>query len=363
MDAARAHIAFRKVEGLGNDFLVVEAGPDGVARWSDGAPLAQEDVARLCDRRRGVGGDGVLVVRALGGASGGDRAPVASMQVCNADGTEPEMCGNGLRCVALHLALAAAEGGGEVRGAAPVAAGDGAPGQAAPGQAASAGAGPPGAPVRADAPFVVDTGAGPHQARLRSLDARARTAVVEIDMRVPSLVPAEVPVRPPAGSSGGPLLDVPFDVDGRALRLSAVSMGNPHAVTFDVTERAEMAALGPRLEGDARFPARVNVGFARLRADGGLDLDVYERGVGWTDACGTGACAAVVAAVETGRVRRGAEVDVHLPGGVLTVRVGAPGERVRMTGPAREVFRGVALREATRAASTAPRRPRVAEGA
>ena len=150
-------------------------------------------------------------------------------------------------------------------------------------------------------------------------------------MRPASLRPEDVPLR-----SARPFIDEPIEVAGHELRVTAVSMGNPHAVTFDPVARE---AVGPALEADPRFPERVNVGFA-TSTHGGLELAVFERGVGWTRACGTGACAAAVAAVETGRASRDTDLAVHLPGGTLSIRVGEPGAPIRMTGPARRVFEG-----------------------
>jgi diaminopimelate epimerase len=151
-------------------------------------------------------------------------------------------------------------------------------------------------------------------------------------MRVPSVAPRDVPLL-----VDEPLVDAPF-VDG--VRFTAVSMGNPHAVTFDDVDRL---TLGPRVQADARFPAGVNVGFAKktVSATTSFDLDVFERGSGWTRACGTGACAAGVAAVLTGRARRHEPVAMRLPGGVLEITVGAEGEPVGMRGPARLVYEGV----------------------
>ena len=276
-------LLFAKYEGLGNDFIVVDAdAPDAF----DASLAAPDIIAALCDRHRGVGADGVLLAGVLAG--------VPFMRVLNADGSEPEMCGNGLRCVALHLART-------------------------------------GRLARMSSELVFDTGAGPHGVWLHSV---GEAGVVEVEMRAPSLLPGDVPV-----CADGPLIDAPFDVDGRVLLVTAVSMGNPHVVTFDVLPDAVRLALGPRLEGDARFPERVNVGFAEL-SGGQFVLRVFERGVGWTRACGTGACAAGVAAVETGRAARGADLHVELPGGTLVVRVGAPGARVHMTGPACHVFDG-----------------------
>jgi len=270
---------FAKYEGLGNDFVVVTAENVTVI------PLGPREAAALCDRHRGLGADGVLVTGVTAGRP--------FMRILNADGSEPEMCGNGLRCVALHLVRTA---------------------------------------MVPDRAFVVDTVAGPHGCEV--LDA-ADVAHVEVEMRVPSLEPAEVPVQ-----AASRLVDAALDFDGTAVRVTAVSMGNPHAVTFDALDLPARRELGPRIEGDRRFPERVNAGFARVVSGQELALEVFERGVGWTRACGTGACAAAVAAIETGRAVRGRAIGVELPGGRLVVHVGGPGERVRMTGPARHVYDG-----------------------
>ncbi|MGD8860238.1 MAG: diaminopimelate epimerase [Myxococcales bacterium] len=270
-------LRFSKYEGLGNDFLVVDCAPDAIER---------DRVVRLCDRHLGVGGDGVLFT--------GGGAP--TMHVVNADGSVPEMCGNGLRCVALHLLRS-----GRV----------------------------------SQREFDVRTGAGPHACRVLSMDGGGdrQEAQVEVAMRPASLQPAEVPVVADA-----PLIDAPFEVAGRTLHVTAVSMGNPHAVIFDDVGEARLE-LGPAVQADARFPSGVNVGFARV-VDDGLVLHVCERGAGWTRACGTGACAAAVAAVETGRARRGEPLRVLLPGGPLTIVVGESDAPIMMTGPARHVFDG-----------------------
>jgi diaminopimelate epimerase len=270
---------FFKYEGLGNDFLILEQGR--------GPQVTPAVAARLCDRHFGVGGDGVLVT---GFADG-----VPFMKVINADGSVPEMCGNGLRCVALYLVQ---------RGL-----------------------------VNTSA-FTIETDAGPHQVRV-TRDGRG--GKVEVAMRAASLESGEV-----LREGRGEFLDAPFAVDGTTVHVSAVSMGNPHAVLFDeVGDR--QAELGPRIEKDTRFRAGANVGFARMRGRSAMDLRVWERGVGFTLACGTGACAAAVAAVETGRADRETPVEVFLPGGPLRIRVGTRGERIEMTGPARWVFEGEML--------------------
>lgn len=264
-------LRFEKYEGLGNDFVIVEA-----------ASMERELAVRICDRHRGVGADGVLLT-----GLDGEGAPF--MRVINADGSEPEMCGNGLRCVARYLAAR-----GLVR----------------------------------ETRFVVQTEAGPHACEVHE------GGDVTVAMRPASLVPREVPI---AGEA--PMIDAPLAVGGRTLRVTAVSMGNPHAVTFDDVGETR-AALGPLVEGHPTFTARANAGFAAMRGERAIDLFVFERGVGWTEACGTGACAAAVAAVETGRAPRGEAITVRLPGGPLSIVVGTPGAPVMMRGPARRVFSG-----------------------
>lgn len=271
-------LAFAKYEGIGNDFLVVDD-PDVVAR------LDQELATRLCDRHLGVGADGILVIT--------DGTGHVVMGVHNADGSRAETCGNGLRCVALHLSRRGRVG---------------------------------------DATFQIVDDAGAHACRVL---ASGREGLVEVAMRPASFTPSDVPVVADAR-----VVDAGFAVAGTQVCLTAVSVGNPHAVTFDdVGEKR--AALGPAIERDPRFPAGVNVGFARALAPDRIDLAVWERGVGWTRACGSGACACAAAAVETGRARRGEPIEVRLPGGALRIVVGEPGAPLRMTGPARHVFDGV----------------------
>ncbi|MET0389360.1 MAG: diaminopimelate epimerase [Polyangiales bacterium] len=287
-------VRFAKYEGLGNDFIVIDIGgdvPSGVGNAvAEGVPAEVDDVlARaLCDRHRGIGADGVLLL---------EHKPQLSMRVINADGSRPEMCGNGLRCAALHWVRRGHAIAGEE--------------------------------------FLVETEAGPHRCRVHSPGG---SSTVEVSMRAPSLEAAEIPVIPREGEHE--LLDQPFEVDETRVRLSCVSMGNPHGVTFDDLGPAARNKLGPLLEKHTRFPRGANIGFARVVAAQSIELAVWERGVGFTEACGTGACACAVAAVETGRVERNQPIEVRLPGGPLHVRVGERGERIAMTGPARHVFDG-----------------------
>lgn len=269
---------FVKLQGLGNDFVVVD-------RRSQSVPVPPEQAMALCDRRRGIGADGVLSV--LPSA----KAPLA-MHVTNADGSHAEMCGNGLRCVVRYAVD---------RGLLP-----GSGGQ-------------------------VETGAGVLACFVEP-DGQIR-----VDMGRPELATSNVPVTLPGDRAIDeplPSFDFPF---------TAVSMGNPHAVIFrpdGASLRDEALAFGPAIERLPLFPRRTNVEFARV-ADDGIDLVVWERGSGLTEACGTGACATAVAAVLTGRIEAGREVEVRLPGGPLRIRVEPDLSRVWMTGPAVEVFSGI----------------------
>jgi diaminopimelate epimerase len=273
-------LEFVKMQGLGNDFVVVD-------RREAGTPLPAELAVRLCDRHLGIGADGVLSIVPS------DEAALA-MHVTNADGSVAEMCGNGLRCVARWAVE---------RGFLPAGGG------------------------------VVGTGAGLRHAAVLP-DGRMR-----VDMGRPELAPARIPLDAP----GDRWVEQPLEVGGTSLRVTAVSMGNPHAVCFvddDVDLRGLAGRVGPLAEVHPRFPRRTNVELARLLGPRAVDLIVWERGAGLTAACGTGACATVVAGVVTSRLAAGEDVTVRLPGGALEIRVEPGLERVWMTGPAVEVFRG-----------------------
>jgi len=259
-------LSFHKYEGLGNDFVVVEAKREDVVSPA----LARQ----LCDRRFGVGGDGVLLVLPPSTAGA-----AARMRVVNADGSIPEMCGNGLRCAALHVARATSTQHGELA-------------------------------------FDTDAGLKPCV-----VDDGSRRGLVTVDMGA---------VR--AGAK------VALDLDGDVWELQLADAGNPHAITTRATTRAVIDVVGPRIAMHPRFPTGTNVEFATFR-DGEVDLVVWERGVGVTHACGTGACATVAVGVAQGALERGREITVHLPGGDLVVLMRADDHTI-MRGPARHVFSG-----------------------
>jgi diaminopimelate epimerase len=281
---------FSKYHGLGNDFVVVDlrgAAPGDTAAWQD--PAA---VRALCDRQFGIGGDGVLAILPAT-AAGSD----ARMRVLNADGSEAEMCGNGLRCVVDYL-----------RRRDPA--------------------------LRRDR-LVIDTGAG-------ALACDATDGVVTVDMGRPRLTRGEIPMTGPASER---CVEQPLESAPAGWRVTGVSMGNPHAVIFvdDPDVRGLAARHGPALEVHPWFPRKTNVEIAHVRSPREIDLAVFERGVSAvTNACGTGACATVVAAILTGRAVAGEEVLVHLPGGDLSITVPADLSTVWMRGPAAPVFDGEA---------------------
>jgi diaminopimelate epimerase len=281
---------FAKYHGLGNDFLVVDlraAGADEAA-----AIQAPRTVIALCDRQFGVGGDGVLAILPSATAD-------ARMRVLNSDGSEAEMCGNGIRCVAKELY----ERGG----------------------------------LRKPS-LAIDTGAG---RLVCEIDARGdAVASVTVAMGTPRLLRGEIPMTGPAGER---CIEQPLAAASAIRPVTCVSMGNPHAIAF-VASRAEALELartaGPVIEHHAWFPNRTNVEFAHIKARGEIDLVVWERGCGITLACGTGACATTVAAVVTGRADEGTPVRVNLPGGSLEITVQAGLGGVAMKGPALHVFDG-----------------------
>jgi diaminopimelate epimerase len=295
-----ARLPFTKVEGLGNDFVVVDLRQSAAGEPSNDATSVQDPaiVRAVCDRHFGVGADGVLAILPAA-ASDGD----ARMRVLNADGSEAEMCGNGLRCVAKVLY-------------------DSDPSLRRP-------------------VLHIETGAGLLSCAVEAEGGEARTVAVE--MGRPRLTRDEIPMHP-----GGAVRAVreAISARGRRFKMTAVSMGNPHAVIFVDDATADLRALaeefGPALEVDPIFPRRTNVEFARIRTgDNGAEIDllVWERGCGITLACGTGACATVAAACVEERLHPSHETPVHLPGGTLYITVAPELGGVRMRGPAVTVFR------------------------
>jgi len=268
-------LPFTKMHGLGNDFLVVEAGE---GEFDCGPAL----IRRLADRRTGVGFDQALVI-------GPPRNPgaSASYRIFNADGGEVEQCGNGARCIARFLQQS--RGGDQ---------------------------------------WLLDSPAGPVQARCLA------DGGVSVNMGLPRFAPAEVPFEARQEQDRYSL-----DVGDEQVEIGVVSMGNPHAViqVADLS-RAPVQRLGPAIERHPRFPRGVNVGFMQRLGPDALGLRVHERGVGETQACGTGACAAAVVARRWGLVAQ--HTRVHLPGGELRISWAGAGEPVWMTGPAEFVYEG-----------------------
>lgn len=276
------HLEFHKYHGLGNDFAVIDA---RALNLSLAGSLGQH----LCDRHRGIGADGLLLW------TGTAEKPV--MTVINADGSVADMCGNGLRCFVKHLldrhlrhadALEVATGSGNLA-----------------------------CQVTRDASGLVDS--------------------VAVEMGRAVYDPALIPVQ-----NGGILQESPLTVHGVTARWTALKLGNPHAVTFDPLSVRDRQLLGPLLEQHELFPAKANIEFAQILPGDKpqIELHVFERGCGWTQACGTGATATALVAVDSGKLPRGQEISVHLPGGWLGITVAEDG-MATMRGPAVEVYAGM----------------------
>ena len=273
------------MQGLGNDFLVFDAPAAAADSRLDASKLRA-----LADRRTGIGFDQALMLEAPRTASSR-----VFYRIFNADGTEVEQCGNGARCIAALLYARAPQLGRD---------------------------------------FAMESLGGVVHARV------ADDGMVSVDMGVPDFDPRALPMEAADGAGAAAEASVySLRVEGADVEIGAVSMGNPHAVlqVSDV-KNAPLARFGPSIENHPRFPKRVNVGFMQIVDRGHLKLRVFERGVGETLACGTGACAAVA----VGR-RRGlldAEVQVDLPGGAARVSWAGAGEHSWLTGPATTVFTG-----------------------
>ncbi|WP_282340203.1 diaminopimelate epimerase [Pseudomonas sp. PS02288] len=270
-------LRFTKMHGLGNDFMVLDL-------VSQHAHIQSKHARQWGDRHTGVGFDQLLIVEPPSNPDVDFR-----YRIFNADGTEVEQCGNGARCFARFVIDKRLTSKREIR---------------------------------------VETKGGIIELTLRA------DGQISVDMGAPRLLPSEIPFQ---AESQAPSYRV--EVDGESVELAAVSMGNPHAVLrVDDVQAAPVHTLGPKLEQHPRFPQRVNVGFLQVLDRKLARLRVWERGVGETQACGTGACAAAVAAIQQGWMDSPLHLD--LTGGRLAIEWAGPGHPVIMTGPAVRVYEG-----------------------
>ncbi len=270
-------LAFLKMHGTGNQILIVDQ------RVENRAPPTTEQLRKLGDASTGPGFDQLMWVTAAH-----DAAMTASYRVFNADGSEVEQCGNGVRCVAWMLAQNS----------------------------------------ESERVFRLESPAGPVEARVLT-DGR-----VTVSMGLPEFRPAHIPFVADRQSD-----QYSIDVEGLTLTVSVLSMGNPHCILqVPDVDNADVAKLGPLIEHHRRFPACTNVSFMALTDRANIDLRVHERGVGETLACGTGACAAVVSGQHLGQLDD--EVAVHLPGGQLVVNWRGAADSVWLTGEAELISEG-----------------------
>jgi diaminopimelate epimerase len=274
-------IQFDKYQGLGNDFIMIDN------RDQAEPLLTPKQAAALCDRHFGIGADGVIFV--LPGQGDTDY----TMRIFNSDGSEPEMCGNGIRCFAQYVAQL-----------------DG---------------------VSAPHTYKIHTLAGMISPELRP------DGQICVDMGEPRLAAAEIPTTLAAADK--PAIAIPLTINGEIFPMTTVSMGNPHCITFvdDVAE-FPLEAIGPIVECHPDFPKKINAEFVEVVRSDYIKMRVWERGAGITLACGTGACASVVAGVLNGRCDR--QTTVELPGGPLEIEWSETNNRIYMTGPAELSFSG-----------------------
>jgi diaminopimelate epimerase len=278
-------IAFSKYHGLGNDFILIDN------RHSAEPILTSEQAVKWCDRNFGIGADGVIFL--LAEANGEHR-----MRIFNSDGSEPEMCGNGIRCLAKFMQDLNIP--------------------------------------TADGKYQIQTGAG---LIVPQMDADGQ---VTVDMGKPFLTATEIPTT--LRDSDHKVINVPLEVGGKTWNVTTVSMGNPHCMTFvDDVDTIPLAEIGVLFEHHPVFPKRTNTEFVEVVNRGYVKMRVWERGAGATLACGTGACATVVAGVLNDLCDR--TCTVNLPGGDLKIQWSEESDRILMTGPATLVFTGSAKNE------------------
>ncbi|MBD1893288.1 MULTISPECIES: diaminopimelate epimerase [unclassified Coleofasciculus] len=275
-------IEFTKYHGLGNDFILIDN------RSSSEPKVTPEQAVKFCDRHFGIGADGVIF--AMPGQDGTDY----TMRIFNSDGSEPEMCGNGIRCLAQFIADLEGKSTQEIQ-------------------------------------YRIHTLAGVMTPHIKP-DGK-----VTVDMGMPGLLAAEIPTT--LGAADEKVIAQPLEVADATWLVTCVSMGNPHCITFvEDVAAIPLENIGPQFEHHPVFPKRTNTEFIQVVRPDYLKMRVWERGAGTTLACGTGACATVVAGVLTGKSDRIATVE--LPGGCLEIEWSEIDQRVYMTGPAERVFAG-----------------------
>ncbi|MGL5083835.1 MAG: diaminopimelate epimerase [Microcoleaceae cyanobacterium] len=279
-------VQFTKYHGLGNDFILIDN------RQQTEPMIIPEQAIQLCDRHFGIGADGVIF--ALPGDSNADY----TMRIFNSDGSEPEMCGNGIRCLAKFIADFE---------------------------------------NRSDSvSYKINTLAGIIVPQVQA------DGQVKVDMGLPRLLAGEIPTTLMAPTEK--VINVPLQVADQSWAVTCVSMGNPHCVTFvDAGSAIPLETLGPQFEHHPAFPERINTEFIQVMQPNLIKMWVWERGAGATLACGTGACAAVVAGVLTGNCDR--QTTVELPGGCLEIEWSMEDQHLYMTGPAQKTFTGEWLKD------------------
>lgn len=282
-------ISFTKYHGLGNDFILIDN------RHHLQPIVAPQQAIKLCDRNFGIGADGVIF------ALPPEQQADYTMRIFNSDGSESEMCGNGIRCLAKFIAEIDNDN---------------------------------------KTKYKIYTGAG-----LLAIELQ-ENGLVKVDMGVPKLLASEIPTT--LGNADGKVIEEPLEVGGKSWSVTCVNMGNPHCITFvEDVAAIPLETLGPQFEHHPVFPERTNTEFVQVISPNYLKMRVWERGAGATLACGTGACASVVAGVLTQRCDRGSvaapyrQVTVELPGGCLEIEWSTTDQKIYMTGPAEKVFTGV----------------------
>lgn len=274
------NIEFTKMHGLGNDYLFIDT-----ARFpiDDPAGLSR----RMSHRHLGAGSDGIILV--MPGSQGAD----FTMRIFNADGSEAETCGNGIRCFAKYV---------YERG------------------------------MTAKTGFVIQTGGGPNRVVLKVEDGQVVS--VRSNMGTPAFERARIPMTGPEGE----VIEEPLDVDGTVYAITCANIGNPHAVVFvDDATAVPLAEIGPKIERHPRFPQRTNVEFVNVLDRQNIVMRIWERGSGITMASGSGSCGSALASMKTGRTDR--KVNVHLVFGTLAIEWAEDGY-VYQEGPATEVYTG-----------------------